>query len=260
MGVRVAYFLAGFALAACLGALAGCGGGGTFNEGRRAPWRNETEAACLSSGAVRASAYVQPMETIDGPGVCGLVRPLRVSGLLGGRVGVTPAATIGCPLTARLDRWVADAVQPAAIRYFGSRVIEIKQIAAYGCRGRNGNGYGAPSEHAFGNALDIAGFRLASGQEISVLNGWRRGTAREQAFLRTAFAGACAKFYTVLGPGSDRYHYNHIHVDLLVSNARGGRHLCEPSLSRGLPMAEAASEPKSTASVNPLSFALPGAD
>ncbi len=260
MGVRVAYLLAGFALAACLGALVGCGGGGTFNEGRRAPWRNATEAACLSSGAVRASAYVQPMETIDGPGVCGLQRPLRVVGLLGGRAGVSPPATIGCPLVAALDRWVTDAVQPAAIRYFGSRVIEIKQIAAYGCRGRNGDSYGAPSEHAFGNALDIAGFRLANGQDISVLRGWWQGTAREQAFLHAAFAGACAEFYTVLGPGSDRYHYNHIHVDLLVSNARNGRHLCEPSPGRGVPVAEAAGDPKSTASVTPLSFVGPGAD
>ncbi len=260
MGVRVGYLVAGFALAACLGALVGCGGGGTFNSGQRAPWRNATEAACLSGGAVRASAYVQPMETIDGPGVCGLVRPLRVSGLLGGRVGITPAATIGCPLTAGLDRWVSNSVQPAAYRYFGRPVVEIKQIAAYGCRGRNGNSYGAPSEHAFGNALDIAGFRLANGQDISVLNGWWRGTPREQAFLHAAFAGACAEFYTVLGPGSDRYHYNHIHVDLLVSNARGGRHTCQPSLSRGLPVAEALGQPKSTASVNPLSFAGPGTD
>jgi hypothetical protein len=72
------------------------------------------------------------------------------------------------------------------------------------------------------------------------------------------FAGACAEFYTVLGPGSDRYHYNHIHVDLLVSNTRNGRHYCQPSLGRGVPVAEAEGEPKSTASVKPLSFVGPG--
>ena len=260
MGARVLYLVAGLTVVACLAALVGCGGGGTFNSGQRAPWRNATEAACLSGGAVRASAYVQPMETIDGPGVCGLQRPLRVSGLLGGRVGVTPPATIGCPLTAGLDRWVEAEVQPAAYRYFGRPVVEIKQIASYGCRGRNGDRWGAISEHAFGNALDIAGFRFASGQEISVLNGWWQGTPRERAFLQAVFAGACAEFYTVLGPGSDRYHYNHIHVDLLVSNARNGRHLCEPSPGRGVPVAEAEGEPKSTASVTPLSFVAPGED
>lgn len=260
MGVRVAYLVTGLSVAACLGTLIGCAGGGTFNMGQRAPWRGQAEQACLASGAVRASAYVQAMPTIDGPGVCGLVQPLRVSGLLGGAVGVEPPATIGCPLTAGLDRWVKAAVQPAAYRYFGRPVVELEQIASYGCRGRNGNSFGAISEHAFGNALDVGGFRLAGGQEISVYRAWWHGTPREQAFLQAVFVGACAEFDTVLAPGSDRFHYNHIHVDLLASNARNGRHLCQPSLGQGMPVAEAGREPSSTASVGPLSFVGPGAD
>jgi hypothetical protein len=161
-------------------------------------------------------------------------------------------------MTAGLDRWVRNEVQPAAYRYFGRPVVEISQIASYGCRGRNGNSFGAPSEHAFGNALDVAGFRLAGGDEISVMRGWWRGTPRERAFLQAVFSGACAEFYTVLGPGSDRYHYNHIHVDLLVSNARNGRHLCQASPGLGVPVAEAQGEPRSTASVKPLAFVGPG--
>jgi hypothetical protein len=260
MGARVAYFVAGLAVAACLGTLIGCAGGGTFNSGQRAPWRGKTEEACLASGAVRASAYVQSMPAIDGPGVCGLEVPLRVSGLSGGRVGVAPPATIGCPLTAGLDRWLRDSVQPAAYRYFGRPVVELKQIASYGCRGRNGNRFGAISEHAFGNALDIAGFRLAGGDEITVVGGWWGGPPRERAFLQTVFSGACAEFYTVLGPGSDRFHYNHIHVDLLLTNTRSGHHFCQPSPGRGVPVAQAEGEPHSTASVTPLSFVGPGAD
>jgi hypothetical protein len=260
MGARVAYLVAGLTVAACLGTLIGCaGGGGTFNSGQRAPWRGKTEQACVASGVVRASPYVQSMTTIDGPGVCGLERPLRVSGLLGGRVEVSPPATIGCPLTAGLDRWMRDSVQPAAYRYFGRPVVALKQIASYGCRGRNGNRFGNISEHAFGNALDIAGFRLAGGDEITVLGGWK-GTPRERVFLQAVFAGACAEFYTVLAPGSDRYHYSHIHVDLLLTNTRNGHHLCQPSPGRGVPVAEAGGGPNSTASVTPLSFVGPGAD
>jgi len=135
-------------------------------------------------------------------------------------------------------------------------VVEIKQIAAYGCRGRNGNNYGNISEHAFGNALDMAAFRLATGQNIVVANAWWGGTARERAFLQAVFAGACSEFYTVLGPGSDRYHYNHIHVDLLVSNARNGRHLCQPSPGR-VPVAQAPADPRTTASIRPIPFTGP---
>jgi hypothetical protein len=62
----------------------------------------------------------------------------------------------------------------------------------------------------------------------------------------------------VLGPGADRYHYNHIHVDLLVSNAKHGRHFCQPSPGRGVPMAEAEGAPSTTASVKPFAFVGPG--
>lgn len=254
MGVRVAYLVTGLAVAACLGALIGCsGGGGTFNSGKRAPWRASAEQACLKSGAVRASPSVQSLPSISGPGVCGLDVPLRVSGLSGGKIALTPPATIGCPLTAGLNRWIQASVQPAAYRYFGRPVVGIRQIASYSCRGRNGNNNGHISEHAFGNALDIAGFKLAGGDEVSVYKGWWKGSQRERAFLQAAIAGACSEFYTVLRPGSDRHHYNHIHVDLLQSNARNGRHYCQ-SAPRGVPVAEAAGNPGSTASVKPLSF------
>jgi hypothetical protein len=258
MGARIAYLAAGIAVAACLGALVGCAGGGTFNDGQRAPWRQAAEDSCVASGAVQASAYVVQMTPIDGPGVCGLERPLRVSGLSGGSVAVSPPALIDCTLTAELDRWVRNSVQPAAQRYFGSRVVEITQIASYGCRGRDGNNWGKISEHAFGNALDMAAFRLANGQQIVVVNAWWRGSPRERAFLQAIFAGACDEFYTVLGPGSDRFHYNHIHVDLLLSNASRGRHYCRPY--PGQPVAAAASEPRNTASVMPIPFVGPGPD
>ena len=148
-------------------------------------------------------------------------------------------------------------MQPASYRYFGRPVVEITQIASYGCRGRNGNRFGAISEHAFGNALDIAGFRSGRRGEISVVSGWWRGGPRERAFLQAVLAGACAEFYTVLGPGSDRHHYNHIHVDLLRSNAKNGRHYCQPSPGRGVPVAEGRARRSTTASVRPFSFVGP---
>ena len=74
-------------------------------------------------------------------------------------------------------------VQPAAQRWFGVRVVEIKQISAYSCRGMNGNPGAHISEHAFGNALDIAAFTLADGRRVTVKGGWR-GMPEEQGFLR----------------------------------------------------------------------------
>ena len=131
-----------------------------------------------------------------------------------GPVAMKPAATLACPIVSALDRWLADSVQPAAQRWFGARVVEIKQISAYSCRGMNGNPNAHISEHAFGNALDIAAFTLADGRRITVKGGWR-GMPEEQGFLRDVQATACQQFNTVLAPGSNAYHEDHIHVDLM---------------------------------------------
>src|ERR1700675_3362205 len=147
-----------------------------------------------------------------------------------GPVAIKPTATLACPIVSALDRWLADSVQPAAQRWFGVRVVEIKQISAYSCRGMNGNSYAHVSEHAFGNALDIAGFTLADGRHISVRDGWK-GLPEEQGFLRDVQAAACQQFTTVLAPGSNVYHYDHIHVDLMRRASR--RLICEPGAISG---------------------------
>jgi extensin-like protein len=156
-----------------------------------------------------------------------------------GPVAVKPAATLACPIVSALDRWLTDSVQPAAQRWFGARVVEIKQISAYSCRGMNGSANAHISEHAFGNALDIAAFTLADGRRISVKDGWH-GMPEEQGFLRDVQGAACQQFNTVLAPGSNAYHYDHIHVDLMRRASR--RVICEPSAVSGAEVAARASQ------------------
>jgi len=145
-------------------------------------------------------------------------------------VVVKPAATLACPIVSALDHWLSDSVQPASMRWFGMRVVEIRQISAYSCRGMNGHSWAHISEHAFGNALDIAAFTLADGRQITVRDGWR-GLPQEQGFLRDIEASACQQFSTVLAPGSNAYHYDHIHVDLMRRASQ--RLVCEPAAVSG---------------------------
>jgi len=147
-----------------------------------------------------------------------------------GPVTLKPAATLACPIVSALDRWLDENIQPAAMRWFGARVVEIKQISAYSCRGMNGNPRAHISEHAFGNALDVAGFTLADGRYISVQKGWK-GLPEEQGFLRDVQGAACQHFTTVLAPGANVYHYNHIHVDLMRRSS--GRVICKPAAVSG---------------------------
>ncbi|HEY4141087.1 MAG TPA: extensin family protein [Pseudolabrys sp.] len=143
---------------------------------------------------------------------------------------LTPAATLACPLVSALDKWVAEGVQPAAQKWFGSQVATIKQISAYSCRGMVGAGISHVSEHAFGNALDVAGFVLADGRKILVQTGWH-GSPEEQGFLHDVQMAACDTFTTVLAPGYNAEHYNHIHVDLM--RRASGRRPCRPDAIPG---------------------------
>jgi hypothetical protein len=162
-----------------------------------------------------------------------------------GQVSMKPAATLACPIVSALDRWLADSVQPAAMRWFGVRVVEIKQISAYSCRGMNGNPHAHISEHAFGNALDIAAFTLADGRRVTVKGGWR-GVPEEQGFLRDVHATACQQFNTVLAPGSNAHHEDHIHVDLMRRASQ--RTICRPAATSGEEIAARAGQRNSYAS------------
>lgn len=147
-----------------------------------------------------------------------------------GPVEVKPAATLACPIVSVLDQWIAQSVQPAAQRWFGQPVIEIKQISAYSCRSMNGQRGARISEHAFGNALDVAAFVFADGRVVKVKEGWR-GRPEEQGFLRDVQGAACGQFSTVLAPGADAFHYDHIHVDLM--RRASGRRICQPAAVDG---------------------------
>ena len=173
-----------------------------------------------------------------------------------GPVAVKPTATLACPIVSVLDRWLADSVQPAAQRWFGARVVEIKQISAYSCRGMNGNANAHISEHAFGNALDIAAFTLADGRRITVKDGWH-GMPEEQGFLRDVQAAACQQFNTVLAPGSNVYHYDHIHVDLMRRASR--RLICEPAAVSGEQIAAQVSRRNPYAARDPYATGALGA-
>jgi hypothetical protein len=153
--------------------------------------------------------------------------PMRGPAVTGStKVELKPKATLACPMVSALDQWVSEAVQPAAMKWFGQPVVEIKQISAYSCRGMVGASGHHISEHAFGNALDVAGFVLADGRKIIVKSSWN-GAPEETGFLHDIQMAACDKFTTVLAPGYNVYHYNHIHLDLM--RRRNGRTACRPN-------------------------------
>lgn len=139
---------------------------------------------------------------------CSIPYPILLK-TLGRSVAIGPGTEINCPMAEAAARFVVDVVQPAAKSVFGAELKSVSQASAFVCRPRHGTR--KLSEHAFGNALDIAGFTLSDGRTVEV------GPAppeREAKFLGDVRKAACGPFKTVLGPGSDADHARHFHLDL----------------------------------------------
>lgn len=122
----------------------------------------------------------------------------------------SPPAT--CAVATAMELWRTKSIEPAAREIFGSEVTGIEHLGVYSCRRLYGQRKGAWSEHATGNAIDIAAFSLADGRKISVLRDWdgNRDAAR---FLRRVRDDACGVFATVLSPDYNAAHADHFHLD-----------------------------------------------
>jgi hypothetical protein len=148
--------------------------------------------------------------TVVGVGACGIERPVRVTAVAG--VSLGKPVTVGCGVARRFADWVESSARPAA-RKLGSELVSIDTFAGYSCRPRNNRPGARMSLHGLGKAVDVGGFRLADGRTITVTDHWR-GAGDKSAFLKTLWRGACGPFGTVLGPGSDGHHENHLHFDV----------------------------------------------
>jgi hypothetical protein len=163
----------------------------------------------------------EQVATIDEGNGCEVPNPWKVYSLQ--NVHFSQPSVMNCGLANPVGDWLANTVQPAAQQAFGEQVTSIEVIDTYSCRPRNNRRGAKMSEHGFGNAIDVGAFVLASGRRVTVLDGWN-GSTDEQGFLRLVRAQACNNFMTVLGPGSDWQHRNHIHLDLEVRTS--GIHYC----------------------------------
>jgi hypothetical protein len=148
---------------------------------------------------------------IDQGNGCFVHNAYRVSSLVG--VRFNQSVTFNCSVANTTASWLDSVVQPAAEDAFGERVIGIDVPAGYSCRPRNNVRGAKLSEHGMGNAIDISGFTLSSGRKVVVEQGWW-GERDSKGFLRQVRNDACGPFKTVLGPGSDSHHKDHIHLDL----------------------------------------------
>jgi hypothetical protein len=141
---------------------------------------------------------------------CGYEEALTVRASLSDWQGREPLV-MTCAMAARLHMWERHVVAPAAIEHFGTELAGIEALGAFSCR--NVAGSHKLSKHAFGEAADIAGFRLADGRVITVLNDYH-SPGPEGEFLRQIRKEACSMFDVTLGPNYNADHQDHFHLDV----------------------------------------------
>jgi hypothetical protein len=175
-------------------------------------------------------AIAPSIPDIHGPSGCGGEDLVRLEAIVlpnKHRVAVTPPATLRCRMATEIADWVrTDVVNLTAP--LGSEPSVLDNFDSYECRGFNRIAGAHLSEHGRANALDVRAIKLANGKSIELTD---RTVPRD---LRESFLhSVCARFMTVLGPGSDWYHEEHIHLDLM--ERRNNYKICQWNVWEPLP-------------------------
>ena len=157
-------------------------------------------------------------------------QPVRLRSIARGRERLEFVETpvLACGFATVLTRWLAQIAIPTAPYDFGQPIARILVGPGYACRPRDQQPGAELSVHGFGIALDIRGFELADGEQVMIEppQGSDR-PAPQRAFLDGLRTSACGYFTTVLGPGSDPFHADHLHVDLASHGSSDRYRICE---------------------------------
>jgi len=175
-------------------------------------------------------AIAPSIPDIHGTGGCGGTDLVRLEAIVlpnKHRVAVTPAATLRCSMASAIADWVRTNIAPLAEK-LGSEINGLDNFDSYECRGFNRIPGAHLSEHGRANALDVRAFKLADGRTVGLTD---RTVSRETR--ESVLHSVCARFMTVLGPDSDWYHEDHIHLDLM--ERRNNYKICQWDVLDPLP-------------------------
>ncbi|MDB5607911.1 MAG: extensin [Bradyrhizobium sp.] len=159
-----------------------------------------------------AIAIAPSIPDIHGAGGCGGEDLVRLEAVVlpdKRQVAVKPAAILRCTMALAIADWIRTDVAPLAVN-LGSVISDLDNFDSFECRGRNRIVGAQLSEHGRANALDVRALKLANGRSISLTDRTVPHELRE-----SVLHSVCERFSTVLGPGSDGYHEDHIHLDLM---------------------------------------------
>jgi hypothetical protein len=176
-------------------------------------------------------AIAPSLPPIKGPGSCGGDDIVRLEAVVLAdktRVALKPAATLRCTMATAVADWVRTDVAKLAAS-LDTVISEIDNFDSFECRGRNRVSGALLSEHGKANALDVRSLKFADGRVLGLTD-----RTSDRALRESVLHSVCARFSTVLGPDSDWYHEDHIHLDL--AERRSNYRICQWDVLDPLPV------------------------
>jgi len=209
-------------------------------------------SACFTR--LRELAAVKQIPDINQQGGCGATDVVQLEAIIlpdDSRVAVEPAPVFRCEMAAAFTDWIREELAAAVAAKLGSPLRAVENADAFSCRGRNRVVGAQVSQHGKANALDIRSFKLVDGRSAQPTDPYISKEFRDD--MRKS---ACERFKTVLGPGSDGYHEDHIHLDL--AERRNDYRLCQwdvrQPIHRVLPSPHIVSENQPSSHIAPASL------
>lgn len=160
---------------------------------------------------------------------CQIESPVRLSSVSlrvsKASIAFPEGPVVACRLAKPFAEWVGQIAAPLLGATRGAAVKAVRTGPGFACRSRNRQAGEKPSAHGIGLAIDIAGFDFAEGPPLAIKpDGHSDADSSALAAIRQA---ACGWFTTVLGPGSDPFHGDHLHVDILLHGSSDRYRICQ---------------------------------
>jgi hypothetical protein len=186
-----------------------------------------SDASCTAALKAKDVDFDVVAQPVAAP-ACDVQQPVQLKSIYVGGVAMQfpDQPILNCAFALQFVGWLRDVGGPAATQSEGFALTHFYTGPGFQCRGRNGDVTAKISEHGHGNAVDVERIKFSDGRVFAVHDALDPASPAF-ATLKAIRKSACARFTTVLGPGSNAAHREHFHFDSGFHGKSGTYTICE---------------------------------
>jgi len=201
----------------------------THEDGKgEAAEKSGRDEACLERLKAAGFTFEPATQHTASNSACVIETPVKLMAVpvasRGANVRLPEEPMLACRFAERVGHFLGELVAPVIAGRLSFELKGVRTGPGFECRNRNRAANGHLSAHALGLAVDVAAFELANGKLLPIKPD---GDSRGQAAVTAIRTAACGWFTTVLGPGSDAAHTDHMHLDILTHGSSDRYRICQ---------------------------------